>query len=230
MLRVSGLVVPQMQASSPTSRVGQVESGFLQAQRSSRYRHMDCRCTSCPITAGTPLPANLYLSSRILHGQILSRTTSRFTFPFDNSVQGALLNVLLRCRHLPIRRDAAQLLQLCPDKGEIWQPAALVALCNWKIDLEERGRPQAALETGLLLENARVYVEGAREFVKDGQRVVEIRFQRGAWNGSSEIGSLEEQAPNVSIGLAELLGMRMALLLHPASESKVCNRTTDCQP
>jgi hypothetical protein len=161
-----------------------------------------------------------YLSSRILHGQILSRTTSVFKFPYEISVQGALLNVVLRCRNLPIRRKAVRLLQLCPDTEGIWQPAALVALCNWKIDTEERGRPEGALETDPLPESARLYVEGAREIVRDGQKVVAIRFYQGVWNESSEGRLHEEVVPNVSIGLARLLGMRIALLLHPASESK----------
>ena len=170
----------------------------------------------------------LYLCGRILHRQILGRATqtSIFTFPFDNSVEGALLNVVLRCRHLPIRREAVRLLQLCPDREGIWQPAALVVLCNWKINTEEKGRPQGAFETDPLPENARVYVEGAREFVRDGQRVVAIRFQRGAWDGTGELGPHEEEVPNVSLGLARLLGMRMALLLRPASNAKARESTT----
>jgi hypothetical protein len=105
----------------------------------------------------------------------------------------------------------------------------LVALCNWKIDVEERGRPQGALKTDPLTENARVYVEGAREIVRDGQRLVAMRFHRGAWKESSEVEPLEEEVPNVSIGLARLLGMRMALLLHPASKSNARNLTTNYQ-
>lgn len=174
----------------------------------------------------------LYLCGRIIHRQSLRRATQTllFTLPFDNSIEGALLNVVLRCRHLHIRREAVRLLQLCPDQEGIWQPASLVVLCNFKINTEEMGRPQGAYETDLLPENARIYIQGAREFMRDGQRVVAIRFQRGAWDGTGELGIHEEEVPNVSLGLAKLLGMRMPLLLHPASKSKGRELTTNYQP
>ncbi len=165
----------------------------------------------------------LYLSRLILQYQVLRRSTSLFTFPFDNGVQGALLNIVLRCRHLPIRREAVQLLQLCPDNGGIWQRASLVAFCNWKIDIEEKGRPQGALETDPLPENARVYAEKAREVVRDGQTLVAIRFKRGARSSISDVVLEEEEVPNVSMKLAGLLGMQGALSLRLAAEPKAHN-------
>jgi hypothetical protein len=165
----------------------------------------------------------LYLSRLILQYQVLRRSTSLFTFPFDNGVQGALLNIVLRCRHLPIRREAVRLLQLCPDNGGIWQRASLVAFCNWKIYIEEKGRPQGALETDPLPENARVYAEKAREVVRDGQTLVAIRFKRGARSNISDVGLDEEEVPNVSMRLAGLLGMQGALSLRLAAEPKAHN-------
>jgi hypothetical protein len=173
----------------------------------------------------------LYLCGRILHRQLSKTTqTSIFTSPFDNIVEVALLNVVLRCRHLPLRRKATQLLQLCPDREDIWRPASLVVLCNLKISIEERGRPHGALETDPLPEDARVYVEGAREIMRDGRRLVVVRYQRGAWNDTNEVGPHEEEVTNISLELAKLLGMRKTLLLYPARRSKACSPTTNHQP
>ncbi|KAK7177803.1 Transcriptional regulatory protein moc3-like protein 4 [Paraphaeosphaeria sporulosa] len=148
----------------------------------------------------------LYLSRQMLRSQMLRRTTSLFNLPFDNSVQGALLNIVLRCRHLPIRREAVQLLQLCPDNEGIWQRASLVAFCNWKIGIEEKGRPQGALETDPLPENARVHSETAREVVRDGQSLVAIRFKRGARSSISDVGLDEEEVPNTINNSMDLWG------------------------
>ncbi|KAK7177897.1 Transcriptional regulatory protein moc3-like protein 4 [Paraphaeosphaeria sporulosa] len=149
----------------------------------------------------------LYLSRRILQNQILRKSNSLFTLPFDNSVQGALFYIVLRCRHLPIRREAVQLLQLCPDNEGIWQRACLVAFCNWKIGVEEKGRPEGALETDPLPESARVYAEKAREVVRDGQTLVGICYKRGASHGTSDVRSDEdeEEVTNLSMRLAGLL-------------------------
>jgi hypothetical protein len=157
----------------------------------------------------------VYLGRRILQNQILRRSASLFTLPFDNSVQGALFYIVLRCRYLPVRREAVQLLQLCPDYEGIWQRASLVAFCNWKIGIEEKGRPRDALETDPLPENARVYAEVAREVVRDGQRLMAIRFKRGASNGTNDVGPDEEEVTNLSMRLAGLLRTWGALSLYP---------------
>lgn len=149
----------------------------------------------------------VYLSRLILQSQILRRSTSLFMLPFDVSVQGALFYVVFKCRHLPIRREALQLLQLCPDYEGIWQRASLVAFCNWKIAAEEKGRPEGALEIDALPENARVYGEKAREVVIDGQRRTMISFERGASDGISDVLANEEEVTNLSMSLAGLLGM-----------------------
>jgi hypothetical protein len=62
----------------------------------------------------------VYLSRRILHGQILRRSNTLLVLPFDVSVQGALFYVVSRCRHLPTRQEALKLLHLCPDYEGIW--------------------------------------------------------------------------------------------------------------
>jgi hypothetical protein len=147
----------------------------------------------------------VYLSRQILQNQILRQSTSLFTLPFDNSIQRALFYIVHRCRHLPIRREAVQLLQLCPDQKGIWQRANLVAFCNWKTDVEEKGRPQGALDTDPLPENARVYAEKAREVAKDGQSLMVIRFKRAASNRASDAGYDEEEVTNLSMRLAGLL-------------------------
>jgi hypothetical protein len=149
----------------------------------------------------------VYLCRQVLEDQILRRTRSVFTFPFDNGVQRALFYVVLRCRHLHIRREAAQLLELCPDGDSFWQRTSLIAFCNWKIGIEERGRPRGALETDPLPENARVYAEKAREVSSDGLTRVVIRFKRGALSGSSEDISDEEEVANASTRLPEVLVM-----------------------
>lgn len=175
----------------------------------------------------------LYLSRWILQHQVLRRSTSLFTFPFGNGVQGALLNIVLRCRHLPIRREAVHLLQLCPDNEGIWQRTSLITFCNWKINIEEKGRPRGALETDPLPENARVYAERAREVVRESQTLVAISFKRGAWSSISDVELDEEVVPNVSMRLVGLLGMRGALSLRPAVELKaqnLDNKNIYCSP
>jgi hypothetical protein len=148
----------------------------------------------------------VYLSRRILESQTLRRSAALFILPFDISVQGALLYVVLKCRHLPIRQEAIQLLQLCPDYEGIWQRASLVEFCDWKITAEEKGRPCGALEIDPLPENARVYAEKAREVVMNGQRLTMISFKRGASNGISDVLPDEEEITNLSLRLAGLLG------------------------
>jgi hypothetical protein len=148
----------------------------------------------------------VYLSRRILQSQILRRSTTLFVLPFDVSVQGALFYVVSRCRHLPIRREAFQLLQLCPDYEGIWQRASLVAYCNWKVATEEKGRPDGALEIDQLPENARVYDERVSEVVIDGRRLTMISFKRGALNGVNDDVRNEEVVTNLSMRLAGLLG------------------------
>jgi hypothetical protein len=159
----------------------------------------------------------IYLSRQILQNKILHQSTSPFTLPFDNSIQRALFYVVLRCRYLPIRREAVQLLQLCPDYGGIWQRASLVAFCNWKIDVEEKRRPQGALETDPLPENARVYAGKAREVTRNGQSLMAIRFKRGASNGVSDVIHDEEEVTNLSMRQAGLLRTWGALSLYLAA-------------
>lgn len=170
----------------------------------------------------------LYLSRQILRNQISRRTTSQFMLPIDNSVQGGLLNVIFRCRHLPIRSEAVQLLQQCPENDGIWQRTSLVALCKWKIDTEENRRPPGALETDPLPENARVYAEKAREVMRDGQSLVMIRFKRGASSSTSDVGLEETEAPHVSMRLAELLGMQGSLTLRPSKPEAEYPATKTC--
>ncbi|RMZ66291.1 Transcriptional regulatory moc3 [Pyrenophora seminiperda CCB06] len=147
----------------------------------------------------------VYLSRRILQNQILRQSKSLFRLPFENGIQRVLFYIVHRCRHLPIRREAVQLLQLCPDQKGIWQRANLVAFCNWKTGVEEKGRPQGALDTDPLPENARVYAEKAREITRDGQSLMVIRFKRGASNRASDAGYDEEEVTNLSMRLAGLL-------------------------
>jgi hypothetical protein len=143
----------------------------------------------------------VYLSGQILQNQ----STSLFTLLFDNSIQRALFYLVLSCRHLPIRRETIQLLQLCPDHKGIWQRANLVAFCSWKINVEEKGRPQGALDTDPLPENARVYAEKAREATRDGQSLMAIGFKRGASNSARHVRYDEEEVTNLSMRLAGLL-------------------------
>jgi hypothetical protein len=160
----------------------------------------------------------IYLGRRILQNQILRRSTSLFTIPFDNSVQGALFYIVVRCRYLPIRREAVQLLQLCPDYEGIWQRSSLVAFCNWKISVEEKGRSQGALETDPLPENSRIYAEKAREVSRGGQSLMAIRFKRGALNIVGNVRPEEEEVTNVSMRLAGLLGTWGATSIYPIAE------------
>jgi hypothetical protein len=148
----------------------------------------------------------VYLCRQVLQDQTLRRTNSVFTFPFDNGVQRALFYIVLRCRDMHIRRQAVQLLLLCPDSESIWQRTSLIAFCNWKIGIEEKGRPQGAHDTDPLPENARVYAEKARELVRDGQTLTVIRFKRGASSSRGEDILDEEEVANMSTRLAGLLG------------------------
>jgi hypothetical protein len=160
------------------------------------------------------------LGRRILENQILRRATSVFTIPFDNSIQGALFYIAVKCRYLPLRREAVELLQLCPDYEGIWQRASLVAFCNWKIDIEEKGRPRGVPETDPLPENARTYAEKAREVMIDGQSLMAIRFRRGAFNFTRDAGFDEEVVTNLSMRLAGLFGDVGSIVTIPFCRSK----------
>jgi hypothetical protein len=162
----------------------------------------------------------VYLCRRMLQNQVLRRATALFTFPFDNSIQGALFYIVSRCRYLPVRREATQLLQLCPDQEGIWQRTSLVAFCNWKTGIEEKGRPQGALETDPLPENARVFSERAREVSRNGRSLVAIRFKRGASGGISDDTPDEEEITTLSMRLAGLLGTWRTVTLYPTPEAK----------
>jgi hypothetical protein len=163
----------------------------------------------------------VYLCRRMLQNRILRRVTAHFTFPFDNSIQGALFYTVFRCRYLPIRREAVQLLQLCPDHEGIWRRASLVALCNWKIDIEEIGRPPSALETDPLPESARVSSERAREASGGGCSTMAIRFKRGASGGTSGEMRDEEEITTLSMRLAGLLETWRTVTLYDIAETRV---------
>jgi hypothetical protein len=81
----------------------------------------------------------------------------------------------------------------------------LVAFCNWKIDVEEKRRPQGALETDVLPESARVFAGKAREVIRDGQPLMAIRFKRRASNSVGVVIYEEEEVTNLSMRLAPLL-------------------------
>jgi hypothetical protein len=159
----------------------------------------------------------LYLSRQLLQDHVFHRSNSLFTMPFDCSIQGALFHIILRCRHLPIRREAIQLLQISPDHEGLWQRECLVAFCHWKINVEENGRPQWALETDPLPESARVYGEEARYLIKDAQAVVVVSYKkRVLMNSSGGVASDEEQDTNLSTRLVGLLESWRAWPLYPA--------------
>jgi hypothetical protein len=92
----------------------------------------------------------------------------------------------------------------------------LVAFCNWKIDVEEKRRPQGALETDPLPENARVYAGKAREITRNGQSLMAIRFKRGKSNSVSDVIHDEEEVTNLSMRQAGLLRTWGALSLYLA--------------
>ncbi|EUC41083.1 hypothetical protein COCMIDRAFT_40690 [Bipolaris oryzae ATCC 44560] len=162
----------------------------------------------------------LYLSKQLRQYQILHESNSLFTIPFDYSIQGALFYIILRCRHLPIRKEAMQLLQLCPDHEGLWPHACLVAFCKWKIDFEEKGRPQGALETDPLPVNARVHGEEARCLVKDIQTLVVVSYKRGVLNGPVGVTSDVEEVTNMSTRLVGLLRLWRAWPLYPTIKLK----------
>lgn len=200
-----------------------LDANALQALRQLELSYLLMSNTLDTLFATTPMIFDKYnniyarivqLCRRVLQDQTLRRTNSVFTFPFDNGVQRALFYIVLRCRDMHIRREAVQLLQLCPDSESIWQRTSLIAFCNWKINIEEKGRPQGAHETDPLPENARVYAEKARELVRDGQTRMVIRFKRGALGGHRQDIVDEEEVANMSTRLTELLGMWGQLSLY----------------
>jgi hypothetical protein len=128
------------------------------------------------------------------------------TLPFDTTIQGPLLYVVLKCRRLPVRRAAVALLRQCPAHEGIWQRDSLVALCEWKIATEERRRPPGASEEEVLPEAARIYAEKAREAVVDGRRVTVVRYKRGASRGIADGAADEEEVTGLSMRLAGLIG------------------------
>lgn len=162
----------------------------------------------------------LYLSQQLRRDQMLRESNSLFTMPFDYSIQGALFYIILRCRYLPIRKEAIQLLQLSPDHESLWQRACLVAFCRWKIDVEENGRPQGVLETDQLPVSARVYGEEARFIVKNIQTLVVVSYKQGVLDGSGGITSDVEEVTNLSTRLVGLLKLWRAWPLYPTIKLK----------
>jgi hypothetical protein len=94
-------------------------------------------------------------------------------------------------------------------------------LCNWKIDIEEIGRPPSALETDPLPESARVSSERAREASGGGCSTMAIRFKRGASGGTSGEMRDEEEITTLSMRLAGLLETWRTVTLYDIAETRV---------
>jgi hypothetical protein len=81
-----------------------------------------------------------------------------YALSFDMNIIPPLFFVALKCRVLPIRKQAVALLKRAPEREGIWRRDSIIKVCDWKIMMEEQGRGQLA-ETDMLPESARIFRE-----------------------------------------------------------------------
>ncbi|PMD49467.1 uncharacterized protein K444DRAFT_671072 [Hyaloscypha bicolor E] len=80
------------------------------------------------------------------------------TLSFDLNIILPLFFLALKCRVLPLRRQAGSLLRQAPDREGMWRRESVIKVCGWKIAMEEQGR-SCLSETDVLPEAARIFKE-----------------------------------------------------------------------
>ena len=142
-----------------------------------------------------------------LASRILSMSGSGLPVPkvsFDIGVIGPLFHLLLKCRYLPLRQRALELLKQAPVREGIWHRDSLAEFAQWKISLEEQARGNVPLSDPLPAV-ARIHSERARQVLLDGKMVTVFMFKRGdAMDRTGEL-EFETQITGLSVSLGEMV-------------------------
>jgi hypothetical protein len=104
------------------------------------------------------------------------------TLSFEQGIIIPLFFIILKCRHLPLRQRALELLRRAPEREGMWHRDSLLRGAETKVHVEELGRIGEGLEG--LPKSART----TRERVIDiGDGKVKICFRRSAGDAEIEI-------------------------------------------
>lgn len=99
---------------------------------------------------------------------------------FDVGVLAPLFFTVMKCRHLPTRLRAIELIKSGPEREGMWRRDSIVKYAEWKVAEEEKGRGLLGIESPLP-EAARITGEMATDGEVDGQKVRIFKLQRGSF-------------------------------------------------